>query len=232
MIMACLVALTSGVAALHAEVVECQVEFDIPLDQLALDKAPHDPDHLVAVELDDRLHHLDFCHAFHPRLRPVGAAGLGLLPAARIETAGRRDKPAKDAGDKGRGTCRGFCAQRCRDGCGRVKCGDAMLLLPKVYTPVTVFNNRLEILQGEPMVYRTAYFLGKIVVTVEMISGRYRRQSVLHNVIHRCGGFRRPTAIVQVDAPDAKLGWFGPRRSDAAEQDPRAVRRCDARAPE
>jgi hypothetical protein len=52
-----------GVAALHTEVVIFQVDVEIRQDQLILDKAPHDADHLVAVEFDDGVRDLIFAIA-------------------------------------------------------------------------------------------------------------------------------------------------------------------------
>ncbi|HEY2539584.1 MAG TPA: hypothetical protein VGI28_08840 [Stellaceae bacterium] len=91
----------------------------------------------------------------------MGAAGLGLLPAAKIETAGRRDKPAKDGKDRRYGTGVGFCAQRRPFVRKRTKLDEITRLLPKVYTPVTRFNDRFGIFQGKAIVYRIAYFLGE-----------------------------------------------------------------------
>ena len=45
-----------------------QVDFEIRLDQLVLDEAPHDASHLLAVEFDDRAGHLDLRHRCHPEL--------------------------------------------------------------------------------------------------------------------------------------------------------------------
>ena len=50
------------VAVLDAEVVIVQVDVEIGQDQLVLDELPDDPGHLVAVELDDRVGHLDLRH--------------------------------------------------------------------------------------------------------------------------------------------------------------------------
>ena len=51
-----------GVAVLDAEVVVLQVDVEVRQDQLVLDELPDDPGHLVAVELDDRVLHLDLGH--------------------------------------------------------------------------------------------------------------------------------------------------------------------------
>ena len=48
----------------HAEVIVFQADFQMRLDQLVFDKAPHDPRHLVAVELDDKLRYFDLAHRF------------------------------------------------------------------------------------------------------------------------------------------------------------------------
>jgi hypothetical protein len=58
-----------------------QVDFEIWLDQPVLDKAPHDPRHLVAIEFDDWLRHSDLCHASHPRTRAARAADRRSCPA-------------------------------------------------------------------------------------------------------------------------------------------------------
>jgi hypothetical protein len=65
------------------------VNVELRLDQLA----PHDPRHLVAVELDDRLSHLDFRHGFSSSLtaaRP--AAGRANSSGAKIRAALQRGK--------------------------------------------------------------------------------------------------------------------------------------------
>ncbi len=51
-----------GVAVLHAQVEIHQVHVEERQDQLVLDVLPDDPGHLVAVEFDDRVGHLDFRH--------------------------------------------------------------------------------------------------------------------------------------------------------------------------
>src|SRR5215211_1221669 len=50
------------VALLDAEVVVLELDVDVGKDQLLLDEGPDDPGHLVAVELDDGVVHLDFRH--------------------------------------------------------------------------------------------------------------------------------------------------------------------------
>ena len=47
---------------LDPEVVVLQVDVEVGKDQLVLDELPDDPGHLVAVELDDRVLHLDLGH--------------------------------------------------------------------------------------------------------------------------------------------------------------------------
>ena len=39
-----------------------QVDIEEGVDQLVLDVLPDDPGHLVAIEFDDGVGHLDFCH--------------------------------------------------------------------------------------------------------------------------------------------------------------------------
>ena len=50
------------VAVLHAEVVVEQIDVEVGVDQLVLDRLPDDAGHLVAVELDDGILHLDLGH--------------------------------------------------------------------------------------------------------------------------------------------------------------------------
>ncbi len=50
------------VAVLDAEVVILEVDVEIGVDQLVLDELPDDAGHLVAVELDDGIGHLDLRH--------------------------------------------------------------------------------------------------------------------------------------------------------------------------
>ena len=50
-----------------AEVVVMQLDVEIGVDQLVLDQLPDDPGHLVAVEFDDGVGHLDLGHG-RPRL--------------------------------------------------------------------------------------------------------------------------------------------------------------------
>ena len=52
-----------GVTLLDAQVVVLQVDVEVRQDQLLLDELPDDAGHLVAVELDDRVLHLDLGHA-------------------------------------------------------------------------------------------------------------------------------------------------------------------------
>ena len=50
------------VAVFHPEVEIHQVDIEERGDQLVLDVLPDDPGHLVAIEFDDGVGHLDFCH--------------------------------------------------------------------------------------------------------------------------------------------------------------------------
>ena len=50
------------VAVLDAEVVVVEVDVEVRVDQPVLDELPDDPGHLVAVDLDDRVLHLDLRH--------------------------------------------------------------------------------------------------------------------------------------------------------------------------
>jgi hypothetical protein len=50
------------VPVLDPEVVVEQLDVEVGQDQLVLDHLPDDPGHLVAVELDDRVRHLDLRH--------------------------------------------------------------------------------------------------------------------------------------------------------------------------
>ena len=51
-----------GVTVLDAEIEIHQVDVEIGVDQLVLDELPDDAGHLVAVEFDDRIVHLDLRH--------------------------------------------------------------------------------------------------------------------------------------------------------------------------
>src|SRR6185312_743308 len=55
-------AVVGRIAVLDPEVVVLQVDVEVGKDQLLLDELPDDPGHLVAVELDDRVLHLDLRH--------------------------------------------------------------------------------------------------------------------------------------------------------------------------
>ena len=69
--------------ALPAEIVVFQVDFEMRLDQLVLDEAPHDAGHLVAIEFDDRTGQFDLRHCCHPGLRNLRVGfGLKSAPAA------------------------------------------------------------------------------------------------------------------------------------------------------
>ena len=80
----CLIALAastviwSSVAsrALDAEVVVLQIDVEVRKDQLVLDELPDDPGHLVAVELDDGVLHLDLRHACPFRRRAPGGYAM------------------------------------------------------------------------------------------------------------------------------------------------------------
>ena len=50
------------VAVLHAQVVVFELHIEERVDELVLDVLPDDPGHLVAIEFDDGVGHLDFCH--------------------------------------------------------------------------------------------------------------------------------------------------------------------------
>ena len=65
------------VAALDREIVIFQVNVEIGMDQLILDKLPDDAGHLVAVHFNDGIGDLDLAHAENPsaRIREVCATG-------------------------------------------------------------------------------------------------------------------------------------------------------------
>lgn len=50
------------VAVFHAKVVILQVDIKERMDQLVLDVLPYDACHFIAVEFDDGIGDLDFCH--------------------------------------------------------------------------------------------------------------------------------------------------------------------------
>ena len=50
------------VAVLHPKVVVFELHIEERVDQFVLDVLPDDPGHLVAIEFDDGVGHLDFCH--------------------------------------------------------------------------------------------------------------------------------------------------------------------------
>ena len=89
------------------------------------------------------------------------AAGPGLVPAARIETAGRRDKPAKIAKTGAPEYAGDFVHSDAGSGPACVKYGDTMLLLPKVYKLVTKFSSGLGFCEVGQWLKAIAYFLGK-----------------------------------------------------------------------
>src|SRR3984957_9238214 len=63
------------VAVLDAQVVVLQVDVEVGQDQLLLDERPDDPCHLVAVELDDGVLHLDLGHGWGPWRSRSGRRG-------------------------------------------------------------------------------------------------------------------------------------------------------------
>jgi len=70
------------VAVFHSEIEIHQVDIKEWIDQLVLDVLPDDPCHLVAIEFDDGVGHLDFCHG-----KP------GLFGIARFGSGGVRNRP-------------------------------------------------------------------------------------------------------------------------------------------
>ena len=86
-------------------VVVFQVDFEIRLDQLVLDKPPDDPCHLAAVELDDRVCHFDLRHRCHPRVRAAGHWPVP-LPAPKIRAGTSRDKRPKGRASQPMGDAR------------------------------------------------------------------------------------------------------------------------------
>ena len=83
-------AVVGRVAALDAQVEVAQLDVEVGKDQLVLDERPDDPRHLVAVEVDERVLHLDLghgCQSFGGRR----AGGRCYRPAARrLRRAARR----------------------------------------------------------------------------------------------------------------------------------------------
>jgi hypothetical protein len=71
-----------------------QADFEMRLDQLVFDKAPHDSRHLVAVELDDGLRHFDLAHECYPCMQQRS----GARNSAKINSAAERGKPEALAG--------------------------------------------------------------------------------------------------------------------------------------
>ena len=68
-----------GVAVFHSEVKIHQLDIEEGVDQLVLDVLPDDPGHLVAIEFDDGVGHLDFCHdgaGLFSENRAVGRDGV------------------------------------------------------------------------------------------------------------------------------------------------------------
>src|SRR4030095_2888920 len=72
------------VALLHPEVEIDEIDVEVGMDQLVLAVVPDDPGHLVAVELDDRIAHLDLRHEEKPSRNlwksGTGTRGLRLSP--------------------------------------------------------------------------------------------------------------------------------------------------------
>ena len=56
-----------GVTALDGKIEIFQVDIEIGQDQLVLNQLPYDACHFIAVDLDDRIFNLDFCHKYLPR---------------------------------------------------------------------------------------------------------------------------------------------------------------------
>ncbi len=88
------------VALLDAQVVIQQIHIEIGVDQLVLDILPDDPGHLVAVEFDDRVLHLDFRHCGPLRAEAGESLGNGRSRArpgsgVAIASAVRRSKPSR-----------------------------------------------------------------------------------------------------------------------------------------
>ena len=63
------------VAVFHPQVEILQVDIEERVDQLVLDVLPDDPGHLVAIEFDDGVGHLDFCHEIGPFWKSAFRAG-------------------------------------------------------------------------------------------------------------------------------------------------------------
>jgi hypothetical protein len=137
-----------------------QVDFEIWLDQPVLDKAPHDPRHLVATEFDDRLRHFDLCHASHPRTRAARAADRRSWRAEDRDRGAARQAGKGDQGPR-RAVPSRICAQRRRAGRRYPRIGDVTPLLPKVYTPIIRYAERFAVSPAKSIPYTLAYFLGK-----------------------------------------------------------------------
>ena len=85
------------VAVFHSEVEIHQVDIEERVDQLVLDVLPDDPGHLVAIEFDDGVGHLDFCHdggGLFWKTALMGGMG-DYMRAIALQTGGR--KPSRYA---------------------------------------------------------------------------------------------------------------------------------------
>ena len=90
------IAIFGGVAALDPEVVVLQLHVEVGQDQLLLDERPDDPRHLVAVELDDGVLHLDLGHV-GPSLEDLGGGRCCTGPP-RLTCSGRGSAPTLSPG--------------------------------------------------------------------------------------------------------------------------------------
>ena len=99
------------VAVFHPEVEIHQVDIEERVDQLVLDVLPDDPGHLVAIEFDDGVGHLDFCHGrsglfWSSAFRGgCGRSGQAIAPEnAGWKANGRADPAGFQASPKRRST--------------------------------------------------------------------------------------------------------------------------------
>ena len=86
------------VAVLHSEVKIHELDIEEGVDQLVLDVLPDDPGHLVAIEFDDGVGHLDFCHdggGLFSENRADWAGWSDYMRAIALQTGGR--KPSRYA---------------------------------------------------------------------------------------------------------------------------------------
>jgi hypothetical protein len=74
------------VAVFHPQVEIHQVDIQERIDQLIFDVLPDDPGHLVAIEFDDGIGHLDFCHR-KSGLFGITRFGRGSLGGSGYSTA-------------------------------------------------------------------------------------------------------------------------------------------------